>query len=185
MRPRATPAPRSAVAAGRSPRKRVVASVLGVSIAALGTTLGFVLAAPVEVEEVSLGLGVSELPPCLADSEVSFELEVSETNVTTISAVEVSGIATQCDGLFLVLGLRGTGGVLLDEIVWALDTAAGATSITAVADGTTGATTVISGAARVLPSSQADPEGLAEGIESSDVVDVSLEILPTVRSAQE
>jgi len=185
MSPRATPVPRSVVKAGWSPRKRVIAAVLGVSVAALGTTLGFVLAAPLDVEEISFGLGTSELPPCLTESEVSFEFDVSETNVTTISAVEVTGIATQCDGLFLVLALRGTGGLLLDEIVWALDTAAGATSITAVADGTTGATTVVSGAARVLPSSQVDPEGLAMGIESSDVLDISLEILPTSRSAQE
>jgi hypothetical protein len=54
-----------------------------------------------------------------------------------------------------------------------------------VANGSTGAATLQSGAARSLPASQRDPEGFAVGIESSDVIDVVVEILPSSCNAQE
>lgn len=148
--------------------------------------VGFVLAAPTSVPPVTFQNEEAGIPTCLAGTEVSFTYSVSDTNETTIASVSVEGIDISCDGQFFALALMGTNDTIIDEILWELDTAAGASSISAIANGvTTSAQNALAGNAyEVFPSSQTDPEGLDTTIESSDVIGLEVEILPATRSAR-
>lgn len=175
---------------GSKPRRPRHKSSLNIFLlaAGLGATMmvGFVLAAPTTLPPVTFHIAAAGVPECLAGAEVSFTYSVSDTNVTTIASVSVEGIDTSCDGQFFALALMGTNDTVIDEILWELDSAGGATSITAIANGsTTSAQNTLAGNAyEVYPSGQTDPEGLDLTIESSDVIGLEVEILPSSRSAR-
>lgn len=149
-------------------------------------SVGWVFAAPTTVPAITFQNEDAAIPDCLAGSQVRFTYNVSATNVTTIASVTVEGINTSCDGRFFALALMGNNSTLLDEIVWELDSAAGNTSISAIANGTLTSSSngAVSNVYRVYPSSQTDPEGLDTTIQSSSLIRVEVEILPATRAAR-
>lgn len=161
--------------------------LIALSVLCLGlVSVGWVFAAPTTVPAVTFQNEDAAIPECLAGSLVRFTYSVSSTNVTTIASVSVDGISTSCDGRFFALKLIGTSDTVLDEIVWELDSAAGNTSISAIANGTLTSTSngAVSNVYRVYPASQNDPEGLDTTITSSSLVRIEVEILTASRAAQ-
>ena len=161
--------------------------MIALSAISLGfVSIGWVFAAPTTVPAITFQNEDAAIPDCLAGSQVRFTYSVSDTNVTTIASVTVEGINTSCDGRFFALALIGTNSTLLDEIVWELDSVAGNTSISAIANGTLTSSSngAVSNVYRVYPSSQTDPEGLDTTIQSSSLIRVEVEILPATRAAR-
>jgi hypothetical protein len=80
-------------------------------------TLGIVLAGngTINIPQVEFGSGVADLPSCIRDTVVDFDLNVSSTG-TTIRALEVSGIGDGCDGQYLRVSLNRQNGTVIRQL---------------------------------------------------------------------
>jgi hypothetical protein len=158
------------------------------AIISLSTAVQTVLAGNVNINVSELTFGTATTPSCTQSANIEFEQIVSgSANETLITRVDIAGIAASCDGEVVALEILGTGGTLLDEIIWTLDLDAGDTSITLRADGSTtsGSNTSDGSVSINYPASQSDPEGLASNLLARNVVDVKIVILQESRAALE
>ena len=79
-----------------------------VLIAAVGLVLGTVFAAnSIYIPRVEFGSGVADLPACTQNSVVNFDLQVFTTG-TTIRALDITGLTTDCNGKFLRVSLTSS-----------------------------------------------------------------------------
>ena len=79
-----------------------------VLIAAVGLVLGTVFAAnSIFIPRVEFGSGVANLPACTQNSVVNFDLQVFTTG-TTIRALDITGLTTDCNGKFLRVSLTSS-----------------------------------------------------------------------------
>ena len=77
-------------------------------IAAVGLVLGTVFAAnSIFIPRVEFGSGVANLPACTQNSVVNFDLQVFTTG-TTIRALDITGLTTDCNGKFLRVSLTSS-----------------------------------------------------------------------------
>lgn len=79
-----------------------------VLMAAVGLVLGTVFAAnSIYIPSVEFGSGVADLPACTQNSVVNFDLQVFTTG-TTIRALDITGLTTDCNGKFLRVSLTSS-----------------------------------------------------------------------------
>jgi hypothetical protein len=80
-------------------------------------TLGIVLAAngTINIPDVEFGSGVVDLPSCIRDTVVDFDLNVSSTG-TTIRALEVTGIGSGCANQYLRVSLNRQNGTAIRQL---------------------------------------------------------------------
>jgi hypothetical protein len=69
----------------------------------------------INIPQVEFGSGVADLPSCIRDTVVDFDLNVSSTG-TTIRALEVSGIGDGCDDQYLRVSLNRQNGTVLRQL---------------------------------------------------------------------
>jgi hypothetical protein len=173
----------------RSNRKRKSWMFLALALISLSAAVQTVLAGNVNISVSELTFGTTTTPSCTQSANIEFEQIVSgSANETLITRVDITGIAASCDGEVVALEILGTGGTLLDEIIWTLDLDAGDTSITLRADGssTSGGSNISEGSVSInFPASQSDPEGLASDLLARNVVDVQIVVLQGSRAALE
>jgi hypothetical protein len=75
--------------------------------ASVGVALGVVFAAnSIFIPEIEFGSGVAALPECVREAFVDFDLQVFTTG-TTIRALDVRGLAADCNGQHLRITLTG------------------------------------------------------------------------------
>lgn len=88
-----------------------------VALSALFLTLGIVLAGntSINIPQVEFGSGVTDFPPCIRDTIVDFDLNVSATQ-TTIRALEISEIGEDCQGQYLRVSLTGENGSTIRQL---------------------------------------------------------------------
>jgi hypothetical protein len=67
----------------------------------------FALATWIDIPEIEFGAGVGDLPSCVRDSVVNFDLQVQTTG-TTIRALDITGLNTDCNGKFLRVSLTSS-----------------------------------------------------------------------------
>jgi hypothetical protein len=88
-----------------------------VVISSVFLTLGIVLAGngTINIPQVEFGSGVADLPACIQDTVVDFDLNVSSTR-TTIRAVEVTGISSGCADQYLRVSLNRQNGTAIRQL---------------------------------------------------------------------
>jgi hypothetical protein len=69
----------------------------------------------INIPEIEFGRGVADLPACIQDTVVDFDLNVSSTG-TNIRALEVSGIGVGCEDQYLRISLNGQNGTVLRQL---------------------------------------------------------------------
>lgn len=91
--------------------------VLFVALSALFLTLGIVLAGntTINIPQIEFGRGVTDLPECIRDTVVDFDLAVTSSQ-TTIRALEISGIGAGCQGQYLRVSLTSENGSVLRQL---------------------------------------------------------------------
>ena len=111
--PRRSPFDRVPSIKGRPKRQGVQFVVLS----SVFLTLGIVLAGngTINIPEIEFGRGVADLPTCIQDTVVDFDLNVSSTG-TNIRALEVSGIGVGCEDQYLRISLNGQNGTVLRQL---------------------------------------------------------------------
>jgi hypothetical protein len=79
--------------------------------------MGIVLAGTgtINISQVEFGAGVADLPYCIRETVVDFDLNVSSTG-TTIRTLEVSGIGDGCDGQYLRVSLNRQNGTVIRQL---------------------------------------------------------------------
>lgn len=171
-----------------SNRKRKSWMLLALALISLSAAIQTVLAGNVNISVSELTFGTTTTPSCTQSANIEFEQIVSgSANETLITRVDITGISASCDGEVVALEILGTGGTLLDEIIWTLDLDAGDTSITLRADGSSisGSNTSDGSVSINYPASQSDPEGLASNLLARNVIDVQIVVLQGSRAALE
>jgi hypothetical protein len=88
-----------------------------VVISSVFLTLGIVLAGngTINIPQVEFGSGVADLPACIQDTVVDFDLNVSSSR-TTIRAVEVTGISSGCADQYLRVSLNRQNGTAIRQL---------------------------------------------------------------------
>ena len=90
------------------PKKRSTKGLMLTFFVSVGLAFGVVFAAnSIYIPEVEFGSGVAALPECVREASVDFDLQVFTTG-TTISALDVRGLADDCRGQYLRVSLTGT-----------------------------------------------------------------------------
>lgn len=85
-------------------------------VAAIALSVGAVFAAnSIFIPQVELGSGVADLPACVSDSVVNFDLQVQTTG-TTIRALDITGLNADCNRKFLKVSLTSSTDSVLREI---------------------------------------------------------------------
>ena len=86
-------------------------------ISSVFLTLGIVLAGngTINIPQVEFGSGVADLPACIQDTVVDFDLNVSSSR-TTIRAVEVTGISSGCADQYLRVSLNRQNGTAIRQL---------------------------------------------------------------------
>jgi hypothetical protein len=112
LRPKSQESPfdRVVVAKPKPARKGNALLQLGVFALSLGTI--FAANTYISIPDVEFGSGVASFPECIKYSVVDFDLEVTDSG-TTISALDISNLNADCNGMYLRISLVGAGeGVL-------------------------------------------------------------------------
>ncbi len=160
-----------------------VVSALAIALGASGVfaaTLSF-------LGDLFLSVGSSQSAPCVTNSSISVTQSVNSSGTVEIDAITVAGISSECDGEVVAAVIYDSGSTILDEVIWTLELTTGDTEISAVADGTTLASSNSSsgGVSTNYPATQTDPEGLTPSLLASDVDRVEFLHLHTTRAARE
>lgn len=170
-------------------RRRTLALRLAVvSVIAVGFWVSGVFAVSVTfLDNVVFGNAVTTSDQCQNNTGVSFTQSVNSSGTVEVDAISVTGISADCDGEVVAVVIYDSGSTILDEVIWTLALTSGDTGISLAADGsTTDASNSSSGGISTnYPASQADPEGLAQNLISSDISFVEFIHLTETRAARE
>lgn len=163
------------------PSRRLITFSLTIGLL---TSVGVAVANQLAIDPIEFGSGLVETPPCLVASRVDFSHSVETGGDTTINEIAVSGVSADCSGDYISLKLINSAGETIDEIIWHATLAAGDTTMTLRADGSSTSSSNFSedGASVVWPDSQVSPEGL-QSPAASQVEETQFSMLISSRSA--